>query len=236
MLAADYDEEFCLALEFDPVFIAALMKAGFLVMSTDLRSEALDDEPADVIPQYILLPKLHLVRSALLFPELHIKRSLRPRLSRYELRVDGIPASELKDMEDLFVLGPGAASDFEYILERCVEVHDDAWLTAPLRHAIREIRALPWLPVRPLSFGVYRDGILRAGEFGILAGRVYTSYSGYYDEDNAGSVQMVLTAKYLESLGAPFWDLGMPLEYKDDLGARNMDPRQFVELFRSGQR
>jgi Leu/Phe-tRNA-protein transferase len=89
--------------------------------------------------------------------------------------------------------------------------------------------------VRPLSFGVYRDGILRAGDFGILAGRVYTSYSGYYDEDNAGAVQMVLTAKYLESLGMPFWDLGMPLEYKDALGARNVNPVQFVELFRKGQ-
>ncbi|GHV79187.1 hypothetical protein AGMMS49944_09780 [Spirochaetia bacterium] len=208
MLATDYDEEFCLALDFDPVFIAALMKAGFLVMST-----AFDDDEAN--QEYILLPKLHLVRSVLLFPELHIKRSLRPFLSRYELRVD---------------------SDFDYILDRCVEVHDDAWLTAPLRHAIREIRALPWVPVRPISFGVYRDGILRAGEFGILAGRVYTSYSGYYDEDNAGAVQMVLTAKYLESLGMPFWDLGMPLDYKDALGARNIDPLQFVELFRNGQR
>ncbi|GHV76729.1 hypothetical protein AGMMS49942_15500 [Spirochaetia bacterium] len=207
MLATDYDEEFCLALDFNPVFIAALMNAGFLVMSV-----AFDDDDAE--EEYILLPKLHLVRSVLLFPELHIKRSLRPHLSRYELRVD---------------------SDFDYILERCVEVHDDAWLTAPLRQAIREIRALPWLPVRPLSFGVYRDGILRAGEFGILAGRVYTSYSGYYDEDNAGSVQMVLTAKYLESLGMPFWDLGMPLDYKDDLGAANITPLQFVELFREGQ-
>jgi Leu/Phe-tRNA-protein transferase len=244
MLATDYDEEFCLAvnpgsvnlgsMDFDPAFIAALMKAGFLVMSADF-----DDE-------YVLLPKLHLERSVLLFPELHIKKSLRRYLSRYELRVDGIPATDFSppdltnhgsmDMETLFYLEPGASSDFEYIMERCVEVHDDAWLTSPLCHALREIRAMPALPVRPLSFGVYRDGILRAGEFGVLSGRVYTSYSGYYDEDNAGAVQMVLTAKYLESLGAPFWDLGMPLEYKDALGARNIGPLQFVELFRNGQR
>jgi Leu/Phe-tRNA-protein transferase len=116
-----------------------------------------------------------------------------------------------------------------------VAVHDDDWLTAPLRKVLREIRARPWLPVRPLSFGVYRDGALRAGEFGVLAGKVYTSYSGYYDEDNAGSVQMILTAKYLEKLGAPFWDLGMPLDYKTGLGAQNLDPFQFVQLFRRGQ-
>jgi Leu/Phe-tRNA-protein transferase len=214
------------------------MNAGFLVMSAAFDDDDEVEEASGKV-EYILLPKLHLTRSVLLFPELHIKKSLRPHLSRYELRVDGIPAPELTDPESLISLGPGAgdaASDFDYILERCVEVHDDTWLTAPLRHAIREIRALPWLPVRALSFGVYRDGILRAGEFGILAGTVYTSYSGYYDEDNAGAVQMVLTAKYLESLGMPFWDLGMPLEYKDALGARNIGPSKFVELFRNGQR
>ncbi|GHT84501.1 hypothetical protein FACS1894137_07620 [Spirochaetia bacterium] len=238
MLATGYDEEFCLALEFEPVFIAALMKAGFLVMSA-----AFDEEPPEPPapgdcppePEYILLPKLHQLRSVLLFPELHVKKSLRPFLSRYELRVDGCPASELTDMVSLFDMEPDESSDFNRILERCVEVHDDAWLTAPLRRTLREIRSLPWLPVRALSFGVYRDGLLRAGEFGILSGTVYTSYSGYYDEDNAGAVQMVLTAKYLESLGAPFWDLGMPLEYKDLLGARNISPLQFVDLFRNGQ-
>jgi Leu/Phe-tRNA-protein transferase len=116
-----------------------------------------------------------------------------------------------------------------------VEVHDDEWLTAPLQGLIRQIRAQPEMPVKPLSFGVYRDGTLRAGEFGILAGKVSTSYSGYYDEDNAGSAQMILTARYLEQQGAPFWDLGMPLDYKEFLGAKNISPFQFVELFRCGQ-
>jgi Leu/Phe-tRNA-protein transferase len=200
------------------------MKAGFLLMSTGFGDE-----------EYILLPKLHLVRSVLLFPDLHIKKSLRRYLPRYELRVDGRPATELLDMDALFRLPEAAASDFDRILERCVEVHDDAWLTAPLRELLRRIRARPELPVRPISFAVYRDGELKAGEFGILAGKVYTSYSGYYDEDNAGAVQMALTAKFLERAGAPFWDLGMPLDYKDDLGAKNVDPFQFVELFRKGQ-
>jgi Leu/Phe-tRNA-protein transferase len=138
-------------------------------------------------------------------------------------------------MEDLFALPWSPESDFDLIMERCVAVHDDAWLTVPLRAALRAIRSRPWLPARPLSFGLYRDGALRAGEFGVLAGRVYTSYSGYYDEDNAGSVQMIMTARLLEALGAPFWDLGMPLDYKTGLGARNIDAARFVELFRQGQ-
>jgi Leu/Phe-tRNA-protein transferase len=64
---------------------------------------------------------------------------------------------------------------------------------------------------------------------------IYTSYSGYTDEDSAGTVQMALTGRWLRDQGFAFWDLGMPLEYKDRLGAVNLDSRQFVELWRRGR-
>jgi Leu/Phe-tRNA-protein transferase len=235
MLETGYSEEFCLALDFDPLFLAGLMQAGFLIMSHKFEDED-DEDDEDVVadsggddtdgnsiddtlqqtifPQYLILPKLHLERSVLFFTDLHIKRSIRPFLSRYELKVD---------------------ADFDFILERCVQVHDDAWLTGPLRESIRHIRDYPGLPVRPLSFGLYREGKLVAGEFGILVGKVYTSYSGYYDEPNAGTVQMLLTAQSLEGQGHRFWDLGMPLPYKDDLGAVTISPDSFVELFRQAR-
>jgi hypothetical protein len=169
MLATGYKEEFCLALDFDPEFVAALMKAGFLVMSVFLTGGP------ETKGRHILLPQLHLLRSALLFPELHVRKSIRGTLSRYELRVDGRSAGELKSMEALFSLPRSPVSDFDSIMERCVAAHGDAWLTAPLRDVVRESRFRPCLPARPLSFGVYRDGALRAGEFGVLAGKVYTS-------------------------------------------------------------
>jgi Leu/Phe-tRNA-protein transferase len=101
---------------------------------------------------------------------------------------------------------------------------------------VRAIRAFKNGLVRPVSFGLYRDGELAAGEFGVVAGRVYTSYSGYRDEDSAGTVQMILTGRYLRDAGFAFWDLGMPLGYKDRLGARNISPGLFVELFRQAVR
>jgi Leu/Phe-tRNA-protein transferase len=201
----DYAQDFCLALDFDSFFIERLMTSGFLVMSTRFAGEP---------SEYLLLPKLHLERSVLFFPDLHIKKSIKRFLSRYELRVD---------------------ADFDRIVNRCVAVHGDDWLTGPLLRAIRFLRAAKPVSARPISFGAYRDGELKAGEFGVLAGGVYTSYSGYYDEDNAGSVQMILMARYLEERGAPFLDLGMPLPYKDDLGAANIPPRRFVPLFREGR-
>jgi Leu/Phe-tRNA-protein transferase len=210
MLANGYDEDYCVALDFTPPFLAKLMEAGFLVMSMGFYDQAAGqtDGPPD---QVILLPKLHLVRSVLFWGDIRETKSARRLLGRYELRFD---------------------TEFDRVLERCAEVHGEDWLTAPLREGIRGVRGLKGIPVKPVSFELYRNGDLKAGEFGVAAGGVYTSYSGYREEDSAGTAQMLLTGRYLQEAGYAFWDLGMPLDYKDRLGARNIDPAQFVRLFR----
>jgi Leu/Phe-tRNA-protein transferase len=212
MLDTNYSEEFCIAVDWDPAFIARLMKAGFLVMSEQILVE---DRNGKIVKKTIALPKLHLIRSALFFHELHIKKSVKRFLGRYELAFD---------------------SDFETIVQKCVAVHGDYWLTPALLEALYAIRSCRNSPVRPVSFGVYRAGRLVAGEFGVISGRVYTSYSGYHDEDNSGTVQMILMVRYLEKAGFDFLDFGMPLDYKTDLGARNISPENFVELFRAAQK
>ena len=213
LLDTGYSEEFCLGRDFDEDFIIRLMEAGFLVMSTRLPDEAAD-ESDDREPFYILLPKLHIVRSALFFNNLHIKKSIGPFIKRYELKVD---------------------TDFDLILDKCIQIHGSDWLTPPLTGIIKSLRHRKDIRPRPVSFAVYRDGEIRAGEVGVVMGRVYTSYSGYYEEDNAGTVQMILMAKWLEETGFDFLDFGLPLDYKTKLGACDIDPRRFVELFRSGR-
>jgi Leu/Phe-tRNA-protein transferase len=214
MLASGYSEEFCLALDWSLDFIARLMKAGFLVMSDSFRDEA--GEKRDIV-----LPKLHLVRSVLFFPHLHVKKSIRRFLNRYELRFD---------------------ADFGTIVCKCLNTHGDGWLTAALVTSLFALReksltsgAKGQPRPRPVSFGVYRDGELKAGEFGVICGRVYTSYSGYTEEDNAGTVQMILTARWLEKSGFDFLDFGMPLDYKTALGAQDLTPAEFVALWRDAQ-
>jgi len=220
MLATDYSEEFCFADVFEAEFIARLMEAGFLVMSIGIENEKGEKN-------YLLLPKLHLVRSALFFDNLHVKKSIRRFLDRYELRAD---------------------AEFERIVDLCINKHGSDWLTPPLVENIKKIRQLykekiisandfylrPTSSAYPASFGLYRDGILVAGEFGVICGNVYTSYSGYFDETNAGTVQIILAARYLETHGFSFFDLGMPLEYKNNLGALDISPKRFVQLFRRG--
>jgi len=228
MLETDYSEEFCLARDFDEDFISRLIEAGFLVMSTELKDDTDDEEtggeenaeaphPAQQEQQesfFILLPKLHLIRCALFFPELHIKKSIRRFLPRYELRVN---------------------TDFDTILDKCVTTHGAQWLTPPLTEMLKRLRLRNDLRTKPVSFAVYRDGELKAGEIGVVMGRVYTSYSGYYEEDNAGTVQLILMTQWLEKAGFDFLDLGMPLDYKTDLGAHDITPQRFVELFRAAR-
>jgi len=241
MLGMGYSEEFCIALDYGADFIARLMKAGFFVMSLKLlaadSSEAVDP-PGDVFDSddafgpggvadpeglaedgyFLVMPKLHLVRSVLFFDKLHIKNSIKRYLYRtdypYELYFD---------------------ADFDYIVDRCIAVHGADWLTPPLIDVIKTIRHNRSQGVYPASFALYRDGKLVAGEFGIITGRVYTSYSGYYDENNAGTVQLILTTRYLEEHGFAFFDLGMPLQYKTDLGATDLSPQEFIDLFRAAR-
>jgi Leu/Phe-tRNA-protein transferase len=213
MLGTGYDEEFCLSDNFEPDFIARLMEAGFLVMSSRFAD---DDASAGAEDFFLLLPKLHLRRSILLFKNLHIKKSIKRYLDRFELRFD---------------------ADFDRIVDRCIELHGDQWLTPPLVAAIRHIRqnGLHGRRAYPASFALYENGKLVAGEFGVIVGRVYTSYSGYFDVSNAGTVQLILATRYLQEHGFDFFDLGMPLDYKTDLGATDISPQEFVELFREAQ-
>ncbi|MCL1812569.1 MAG: GNAT family N-acetyltransferase [Treponema sp.] len=225
MLSSHYDEEFCFASDWDPLFIARLMKSGFLVMSVTFHNDEEDSEPVseeEINSVDLVLPKLHLVRSVLFFQDLHIKHSIRPYLSRYELRFD---------------------TDFETVVKKCLQTHGEDWLTPSLVESLYSIRKQPARPSAvspvvyplPVSFSLYRNGQLIAGEFGVICGRVYTSYSGFKEENNAGTVQMILMVKALEEAGFDFLDFGMPLNYKTDLGARDISPEQFVKIFRSAQ-
>jgi Leu/Phe-tRNA-protein transferase len=221
MLATNYSEEFCIGLDWDPAFISSLIKAGFLVMSETVNGE---DENGKPCTFDIILPKLHLVRSALFFRNLHVKKSIKSQLSKYEIRFD---------------------TDFETIVKKCLDIHGTGWLTPSLVKALfmlREENPAHASPVpaplefpRPVSFSLYRGGELKAGEFGVICGGVYTSYSGYKEENNTGTIQMILMVRALVEAGFAFLDFGMPLTYKTDLGAIDISPDAFVGLFRESR-
>lgn len=75
---------------------------------------------------------------------------------------------------------------------------------------------------------------LVAGEIGYCVGNVYTSLSGFCQKDrgSAGTVQCLATASLLNALKFRCWDLGMSMEYKLKMGAKNVPREVFLKMLR----
>ena len=213
--------EFCWSRAFSPAFVAELCYHGFVPMAELVLGG-----------QCVLLPKLHSQRCILRFDELHVPRKSRKRAGAFHLTMD---------------------TCFDDVVRGCQTQHGDGcWLHAQLIAVFRALhdvapltdevdgaavaapaRCRPPLPaemyrgVRFHSFELWHAGELVAGELGYSVGASYTSLSGFYSVASAGTVQCIATAKVLQERGYLFWDLGMELPYKLQLGARCV-PRDVV--------
>lgn len=158
-----------------------------------------------------LLPKLHLERAVLEPGAAKVNSATLRAAARYGLAVD---------------------RDFRGTMEACARRHGEDWLTPRLRAALAELhRAPPDPALRLVSFELYSaSGAMAAGEIGYALGGAYTSLSGFYAESGAGNVQLAATAGLLRAAGASHWDLGMPMPYKESLGARSVGRGEFLDL------
>ena len=85
-------------------------------------------------------------------------------------------------------------------------------------------------PVRLYSIEIWnvKWGQLVGGELGYSVGGIYSSLTGYSDEESAGYVQLTTLGCLLTPCGFEYWDLGMDLDYKHRLGAQLMPRDEFV--------
>jgi|GEM_PF-1044229 len=157
----------------------------------------------------VLLIKLHQQRCLLLFKYLHISRNVKKKAKKYRMTVD---------------------TAFDACLENINAQHDDSWLYPPLVDAFSHMFRSSKYPVKLHSFELWDGKELVAGEVGFAVGRSYASLSGFYNRDSAGTIQLCATAKILERCGFVVWDLGMEIEYKLRLGARNVPRDTFLKL------
>ena len=143
---------------------------------------------------------------------------------------------------------------FDDVVRGCQRQHGEGcWLHAPLVRAFRALHEPAtgaaatgagsilkdgthheWSDrgVRTHSFELWRDTEsgpqLAAGELGYSTGGCYTSLSGFFTVASAGTVQCIATACLLKREGFRFWDLGMELPYKLQLGARCIPRADFL--------
>ena len=209
-LEAEYPDEFCASASFEPGFMDSLCASGFIPMATRGGGE---DE--------YLIPKLHTLRAVMDPRDMVVTRTTRRESSRYSFGLDG---------------------RFDEVLSACAETHGDDWLRPPLREAWLELFASRRdRRCRFASMELYAAGgisardPLVAGEIGVFAGSCYTSLTGFRRVSGSGTVQLAATARYLEASGVTLWDLGMPLDYKAGLGARNVSRSEFLSLFREAR-
>jgi hypothetical protein len=124
-------------------------------------------------------------------------------------------------------LYPPIVSAFEEINKRTIETNGhgvDAFLVDNKTN-----KRCGTTQVRLYSVEVWDlSGSLVSGEIGHSVGGIYTSLTGFSNQDNAGSVQLLALGKLLMQCGFEYWDLGMEMEYKIRLGAELMSRTDFV--------
>ena len=175
-----YHDDFYIAKSFDPRLIAQLMCEGFLPIAGSSR---------------YLLPKLHLERCVLqLRPDsnLHISKSTRKKSKRFCLSIN---------------------EAFDDVITGCHKQHGVNWLFPPIVSAFRALQKESveslggceaklvendsyqpsgTIPVRCYSIEIWNETTreLAGGELGYTVGGIYTSLTGFSNEDAAGSVQL----------------------------------------------
>ncbi|MCB1190155.1 MAG: hypothetical protein KDK90_06970 [Leptospiraceae bacterium] len=158
-----------------------------------------------------LTPKLHYERCLLYFDKLHIPKSLKKKSKQFSITFD---------------------MAVDKVFEGCLEQHEESWLYKPLRDALLKLFQNTKQKVSFHSIELWLDKKLVAGEIGYTVGSCYTSLSGFYTINSSGTIQMVGAALLLKKLGFSFWDLGMYMSYKENLGAELVPGQSFVRSLR----
>ena len=153
-------------------------------------------------------------RSVLMLENFHISKSTFKKASRFRLTVN---------------------SCFSKVCDAIILTHGQNWFFPQLVSAFKNIHNFGNAgchqgKVTMHSFELWDDeDNLVAGEVGYAVGGCYTSLSGFYNVDSAGSVQMAATGCRLIERGYIMWDLGMDIKYKESLGAKRMSRASFRE-------
>lgn len=202
-------DDFYVSRHFDPLLLSHLMYEGFLPIASDFQDKC------------FLLPKLHRQRCVLLLkpdaPE-HAPKIVRKRAKKFKLVLN---------------------RDFDSVVDGCHEKHGIPWLYPPIVESFKTlfkagddgVELYPGRKVRFFTVELYNvaTDTLAAGELGYTVGSVYTSLTGFSRANGAGTVQLHALSKFLYLAGFKMWDLGMSMDYKMGLGAKDLERDDFLE-------
>ena len=249
-----YHGDFCYTSVFHPRLLAQLMAEGFLPIATQLNATPVNDDNT----AYLLLPKLHVERCVIRLQsiqssnnnnnnscDLHIAKSVRKKAKRFTFTInqdfDAVIAGCRHQHGSHCWLYPPLVTAFAAMFH---ETNHTATSNGSTNHnhtnhhhhhhttanVLTADGVLVACPVRLYSMEVWNadTGALAAGELGYTVNGIYTSLTGFAAQDSAGSVQLVTLGSLLRQHGFVWWDLGMEMDYKRQLGAKLMPRDEFV--------
>jgi len=204
---------------FSPKFISELMYSGFYITSDMLYKEI--PCPYNINKRLVYCPLISFwkIQTILFFDNLHISKSIKRVMKNYEFRIN---------------------YDFISVLKNINKYHGRLWISQPLRQTLIKLNRKNY-KAKAMSFEVYRDGELKAGEVGIKTGKIYTSCSGFHNEPSAGSVQIAYMLNYLKENNFAFCNFGTDDSeknniYKRKFGVTYIDRTEYLKLWRAGRK
>lgn len=216
-----YHGDFCYSPIFHPTLIGQLMIEGFLTIASP----------------YFLLPKLHEQRCIIDLKSdhsngIHISKSTKKKANRFVLTTnqafDDIITRCHNQHGTTCWLYPQLVAAFRTIFEQTK--NNGSFITKIIDNKSSSSSSPRLCHLRFYSIEVWNSttGKLAAGELGYTVGSIYTSLTGFSDEDSAGSVQLAALGAILTKQQFTMWDLGMEMGYKRSLGSILMQRDQFV--------
>lgn len=191
--------------DFSPEMYIALARAGFI--SITHRSDE----------RVVLLPEMQTEYAVLDFSNLHISKNVKKLLKNgdYTLSFN---------------------TQFSEVIRSIQEAYVPCWIRGEYIKLMHELQQNSYEDFKLFSTELFdnESGEMVAGEIGYITKNIYTSLSGFHNQektyDNLGTLQLVLLGQHLEEQGVKFWNLGHPyMDYKIDLGAKILSRGDFLK-------
>lgn len=205
------DSEYVFGFDFSPEWIDAVCYKGLFPMA-DCLSNSMDDMENFPLNEFFLV-KHHKDRAVLKLTEAHFSKKLSKYCDNLEFSID---------------------EDFEGCVKNILETYEKTWLTPLLVDGFRQIHN-----GAPTKYGTKIHSIevwdkttneLVAGEIGFRNGNLYSSLSGFRKRNHVGNIQMSALCKFLQEKNLEYWDFGMFIPYKVDLGCKLFSRQDFFAL------
>ncbi|WP_131104217.1 leucyl/phenylalanyl-tRNA--protein transferase [Ornithinimicrobium sufpigmenti] len=141
--------------------------------------------------------------------DLHVSRSLRRSVGRFEATVD---------------------TAFRDVVEACADPsRDGAWITPEIVESYVELHRLGWAH----SVEVWAEGVLVGGLYGLAIGRLFAAESKFHRATDASKVALVRLVEVLSEDGEPWvLDVQWSTPHLARLGVREVDRSTYLDLVR----